>query len=106
MLSSVLRSEQAVRVNIEIMRTFVRLRALLQQNTELAAKLEALEKKYDARFRVVFEAIRDLMKPPAKPAKRIGFAPERASPDATIDTMSSVGRLLATSRGCGLARRS
>lgn len=76
MLSSVLRSEQAVRVNIEIMRAFVRLRALLQQNTELAAKLAALEKKYDARFRVVFEAIRELMKPPTKPAKRIGFAPD------------------------------
>lgn len=76
MLSSVLRSEQAVRVNIEIMRAFVRLRALLQQNVELAAKLAALEKKYDTRFRVVFEAIRDLMKPSPAPRKRIGFAPD------------------------------
>jgi hypothetical protein len=77
MLSSVLRSEQAVRVNIEITRAFVRLRALLQQNTELAPKLAALEKKYDARFRVVFEAIRDLMKPQPNPRRRIGFPPER-----------------------------
>ena len=76
MLSSVLRSEQAVRANIEIMRAFVRLRALVQQNSELATKLAALEKKYDARFRVVFEAIRDLMKPPSAPRKRIGFSPE------------------------------
>jgi hypothetical protein len=63
-------------VNIEIMRAFVRLRALLQQDAELAAKLAALEKKYDARFRVVFEAIRDLMKPSPAPRKRIGFAPD------------------------------
>jgi hypothetical protein len=73
MLSSVLRSERAVRANIEIMRAFVRLRALLQQNAELATKLAALEKKYDARFRVVFEAIRDLMNPPVRSRKRIGL---------------------------------
>jgi hypothetical protein len=73
MLSSVLRSEQAVRVNVEIMRTFVRLRRLLESNAELARKLGALEKKYDARFKVVFEAIRELMAPPVPPRKRIGF---------------------------------
>jgi hypothetical protein len=73
MLSSVLRSPRAVQVNIEIMRTFVRLRQMLQQNTELAKKLAALEKKYDAQFRVVFDAIRELMTPPAKSKRRIGF---------------------------------
>lgn len=76
MLSSVLRSERAALVNIEIMRAFVRLRQILQHDTELARKLDALERKYDAQFRVVFDAIRELMAPPTKPAKRIGFRPE------------------------------
>jgi ORF6N domain-containing protein len=74
MLSSVLRSKRAVRVNIEIMRAFVRLRALLASNADLARKLAALEKKYDAQFKAVFDAIRELMAPPeAKPRRRIGF---------------------------------
>jgi hypothetical protein len=73
MLSSVLRSERAVQVNIEIMRAFVRLRGLLQSNAELARKLAALEKKCDARFKVVFDAIHDLMAPPPTPRRRIGF---------------------------------
>ena len=74
MLSSVLRSSRAVQVNIAIMRTFVRLRGLLLSNTDLARKLEALEQKYDAQFRVVFDAIRELMAPPEPPPKRqIGF---------------------------------
>jgi len=73
MLSSVLRGTRAVQVNIEIMRAFVRLRQMLQANTELARQLAALEKKYDAQFRVVFDAIRELMAPPAKPKERIGF---------------------------------
>ena len=68
MLSSVLNSERAVKVNIEIMRAFVRLRQMLASNADLARKLDALEKKYDAQFRVVFDAIRELMKPPAPPA--------------------------------------
>jgi uncharacterized protein YjcR len=63
MLSSVLRSPRAVQVNIKIMRTFVRLRRMLKKNAELALKLAALEKKYDAQFRVVFDAIRQLMAP-------------------------------------------
>ena len=76
MLSSVLRSDRAVSVNIEIMRTFVRLRQMLAGHKELARKLENLEKKYDARFKVVFDAIRQLMEPPATIKKRgIGFAP-------------------------------
>lgn len=73
MLSSVLRSPRAVQVNIEIMRAFVRLRQILSSNEELARKLNALERKYDSQFKAVFDAIRLLMAPPAKPAHRIGF---------------------------------
>ncbi|HJX62832.1 MAG TPA: ORF6N domain-containing protein [Polyangia bacterium] len=73
MLSSVLSSPRAVHVNIEIMRAFVRLRQMLQQNTELARKLAALERKYDGQFKMVFEAIRDLMTPTPKEKPRIGF---------------------------------
>jgi hypothetical protein len=76
MLSSVLRSPRAVQVNIAIMRAFVRLREMLMSNADLARKLLALENKYDAQFRVVFEAIRDLMEGPAPPPRpRIGFRP-------------------------------
>lgn len=76
MLSSVLHSKRAVRVNIEIMRAFVRLRQMLVSNANLARKLATLEKKYDAQFRVVFDAIRELMTPPDPKKKRsIGFAP-------------------------------
>ncbi len=76
MLSSVLRSERAIRVNVEIMRAFVRLRRLLITHADLARQLEELEKKYDAQFRVVFDAIRELMAPTAAPEKRrIGFKP-------------------------------
>lgn len=73
MLSSVLRSEQAVRVNIEIMRAFVRLRGMLKSHEDLAHKLDTLEKKYDKQFSAVFKAIRELMSPPHKPMPRIGF---------------------------------
>ena len=73
MLSSVLRSKRAVHVNIAIMRTFVRLREMLLSNADLARKLAALEKKYDAQFKVVFDAIRELMTPPEKPKRQIGF---------------------------------
>ena len=77
MLSSVLRSPRAVQVNIAIMRAFVRLRAMLLSNADLARKLLALEEKYDAKFRVVFDAIRQLMEgpSPAPPKPPIGFAP-------------------------------
>lgn len=76
MLSSVLRSDRAVLVNIEIMRAFVRLRQMLESHKELSKKLANLEKKYDAQFKVVFDAIRQLMEPPANKKKRsIGFAP-------------------------------
>jgi len=73
MLSSVLRSKRAVQVNIEIMRTFVRLRQMLAAHKDLERKLTALEKKYDEQFRVVFDAIRALMAPLEKPRKKIGF---------------------------------
>jgi hypothetical protein len=73
MLSSVLNSERAVLVNIEIVRSFVRLRALLGTHEELARKLAELERRYDERFKVVFEAIRAIMTPPGSAAKRIGF---------------------------------
>src|SRR2546428_12311858 len=75
MLSSVLRSPRAIPANIAIMRAFVRLRALLTSNEALARKLDALEKKYDAQFKVVFDAIRQLMSPPAAGRRTIGFRP-------------------------------
>jgi hypothetical protein len=74
MLSSVLRSDRAVPVNVEIMRTFVRLRSLIGLNRELAQRLNSLESKYDRQFKVVFDAIRELMTPAAPvPKRRIGF---------------------------------
>jgi hypothetical protein len=73
MLSSVLRSKSAIAVNVQIIRTFVRLRQLLASNAELAKKLEYLERKYDRQFKVVFDAIRELMTPPEAKKKHIGF---------------------------------
>lgn len=79
MLSSVLKSKRARQVNIQIMRAFVRLRQLLNTHKELARKLEALEKKYDAQFKTVFDAIKALMEPPpdTTPAPKLirGFKP-------------------------------
>ena len=74
MLSSVLKSNRAVQVNVEIMRAFVRLRDLMGHNREMAKRLDDLESKYDRQFKVVFDAIRELMTPPAPaPKRRIGF---------------------------------
>jgi hypothetical protein len=73
MLSSVLHSERAVAVNIGIMRAFVKLRQMLSSHADLARKLESMEKKYDSQFKVVFDAIRQLMSPPVKPKREIGF---------------------------------
>jgi len=73
MLSGVLTSPRAIKVNVEIMRAFVRLRKILVSHAELARKLEELEEKYDSQFRVVFEAIRQLMAPPEEQRKKIGF---------------------------------
>jgi hypothetical protein len=73
MLSSVLRSERAIQVNIAIMRTFVRLREALGNSKELARRLKELETKSDANFQAVFEAIQELIEAPATPQRRIGF---------------------------------
>jgi ORF6N domain len=73
MLSSVLRSDRAIQANIQIMRTFVRLREMLTSNADLTRRLDELERTYDGRFKVVFEAIRQLMKPTLPKRKPIGF---------------------------------
>ncbi|HEY5039379.1 MAG TPA: ORF6N domain-containing protein [bacterium] len=73
MLSSVLNSHKAIQVNIQIMRTFVRIRQMMATNSELAQKIEALEKKYDGQFKVIFEAIRQLLTPSVTKRRRIGF---------------------------------
>lgn len=80
MLSSVLRSKRAVSVNIEIMRAFVRLREILATHRDLANKLAMLERKYDAQFKTVFDAIRRMMIPPEPKKRKIGFlVKERAA---------------------------
>jgi len=76
MLSSVLRSEKAILVNIEIMRTFSRIRHFIASHKDLAQKLEELERKYDEQFRVVFDVIRQLMSSADPPKRRIGFGVE------------------------------
>jgi hypothetical protein len=73
MLSTVLRSERAIQVSIEVVRAFVRLRSMLAGNADLARKLAALERKYDVQFKVVFDAIRELMAPSSKARRPIGF---------------------------------
>jgi hypothetical protein len=79
MAASVLNSPRAVQVSMIVVRAFVRLRQMLQSNVELARKLKALEMKYDGQFEVVFQAIRELMVPPAAARKRIGFRPQKSS---------------------------
>ena len=76
MLSSVLNSNRAIRVNIQIIRTFIKLREMLMSHAELKRKIEAMEKKYDTQFKVVFDAIRELVMPPERPKRRIGFHSE------------------------------
>jgi hypothetical protein len=79
MLSGVLRSERAVAANVEIMRAFVRLRRLLLSHEEMARKLSALERRYDQQFKVVFDAIRQIMAPEIPPkSRRIGFRPHES----------------------------
>jgi len=73
MLSSVLNSERAIIVNIQIMRTFTKLREMLATHKELKQKIEEIEKKYDAQFKIVFDAIRQIMAPPEAKEKKIGF---------------------------------
>jgi hypothetical protein len=79
MLSSVLKSKRAVQVNIAIMRPFVKLREMLLAHKDLARKLELMEKKYDSQFKIVFDAIRQLMAPPAVKKRGIGFGREKDS---------------------------
>ena len=78
MLSSVLKSQRAIQVNIQIMRTFVRLREILASNEKLIERLDELEENYDAKFKIVFSAIRRLMNAPAVNRKPIGFRPRSA----------------------------
>jgi hypothetical protein len=73
MLSSVLNSERAILVNIQIMRAFTQLRRMLLTNHDLRRKIAEIEKKYDCQFKIVFDAIRQLLTPPEKPKRRIGF---------------------------------
>jgi ORF6N domain-containing protein len=100
MLSSVLRSSRAIRVNIQIMRAFVALRRALIAHQDLARKLEGLERKYDGQFTTVFEAIRQLALPPDPPRRRIGYSESRSSQNTRIDdTVSRQSpRRLLTSR--------
>ena len=73
MLSTVLNSERAIEVNIAIMRAFVKLRQMISSNEKLRHKIEEMEKKYDKQFKIVFEAIAELMTPHERPRKKIGF---------------------------------
>jgi hypothetical protein len=76
MLSSVLKSERAVQVNIAIMRAFVKLREMLASNRKLAGRLDKMERKYDAQFKVVFDVLLQLTAPPPQPRRKIGFQRE------------------------------
>jgi hypothetical protein len=80
MLASVLNTPIAVQASVQVVRAFVRLREMLGTHKDLARKLEEIEKKYDARFKVVFDAIRALMMPPDKQRRSIGFRVEEARP--------------------------
>jgi hypothetical protein len=77
MLATVLNSEIAIQANIAIMRAFVKLREMIASHKNLAKRLDELEKKYDTQFKVVFDAIRQLMIPPEPKRKRIGFIQEK-----------------------------
>ena len=73
MLSSVLNSERAIHVNIQIMRTFTKLREMILTHKELKQKIESMERKYDYQFKIIFDAIKKLLEPPDKPKGKIGF---------------------------------
>jgi hypothetical protein len=92
MLSSILRSRRAAQVNVEIMRTFVRLRRILAENAGLARRLDELEMKYDVQFKVVFDAIRGLMQPPEPKKKRIGFITDADKPGHTGSGSAFIAR--------------
>ncbi len=104
MLSGLLRSPRAIATNVAIMRAFVRLRQLLAEHAELARKLAALEKHYDGKFKIVFEAIRELMKPldPPQPRHRIGF---RTAAEQDADSLRSQIVILKNSRRAAVTLR-
>jgi len=92
MLSSVLNSDRAVDVNIQIMRTFVKLREMIASHKDLARRLDELEKKYDAQFKVVFDAIRQLMTPPEPREKKIGFRVRERKPRYRTSRLRNTGQ--------------
>jgi len=104
MLSSVLRSPRAIAVNVEIMRAFVRMRRIMAENADLATRLDRLEREYDGKFKIVFDAIRQLMTSPNDPKRvRIGFRDKEAIPAGqSAKSVSSVGN---TSRRADLRGR-
>jgi hypothetical protein len=85
MLSSVLRSNRAISVNIEIVRAFVYLRRIISEHADLAKRIDELEELYDGKFQIVFDAIRGLIQPPAKEKKRIGYLDSTPSPSSQSD---------------------
>lgn len=78
MLSSVLNSERAIQVNIQIMRAFTKMREMVIGYADLKRKIDDMEKKYDHQFKVVFDAIRQLMAPPVREKRKIGFSTEKS----------------------------
>jgi len=73
MLSSVLHSEQAIQVNIQIMRTFSKIRQMIDTHKDLRRKIEEMERNYDRKFKTIFDALRELLQAPAPPKRKIGF---------------------------------
>jgi hypothetical protein len=93
MLSSVLRSKRAVAVNIAIMRTFVKLREILATNSALRRKIEAIERKYDEQFKLVFKILSEMVMTDEKPKKPIGFLTETEADKLTGKTLPPAGKL-------------
>jgi len=87
MLSSVLNSERAIQVNIQIMRTFAKLRQILATHEELRRKIEDLERKYDQRFKVIFDAIKALVRPPEEKKLKIGFLAEKETHETKVKNL-------------------
>jgi len=93
MLSSVLNSPRAVQVNIQIMRTFAKLREIMSQHKDLAKRLDELERKYDSQFKVVFDAIRQLMAPPEPKKRKIGFVVRERSAQYKTHSRKAVKKI-------------
>lgn len=92
MLSSVLRSKRAIEVNIMIMRAFVKLRKMISTHKDLARKLAELEKKYDSQFKVVFDALRQLIEVEEKPKRKIGYIAESRAVYRTSGKRAMAGK--------------